>query len=214
MKKVQNNKSVIVLSTEDFKSMGKWGKGWETSYHDGKEVVEGFCMGTLYYHSKWDFGFQIVETNKGNYKVGFSSMWVYDILVGEFPISECISKGLSEKEINKEFLNFLMDGIEQTYNDYWLPIVEANDETISKDVRCEKLSHTEDGKMVFKGENRDYIVDIDKNLKGEIFVTAECEGVIKSIICTPEDKEWLDVMDRCISLVDTELEESNLILNK
>jgi hypothetical protein len=130
MKKVQNNKSVIVLSTEDFKSMGKWGKGWETSYHNGNELVEGFCMGTMYYHSEWDFGFQIVETNKGNYKVSFSSSWVYNILVGEFPISECIKEGFTDEETNKEFLRWLRNGIEKTYNDYSLPIYESSKQYI------------------------------------------------------------------------------------
>ena len=212
MKKVQSN-SVLILSESDFKTMGKWGKGFDYYEPNPKDSLIDVFSGAYYYHSDWDFGFQITEKPNGDYFINISSVW-QTILSGNFPVTECISKGFSKKEINKEFLNFLMDGIEQTYNDYWLPIVEANDETIIKDVRLENLSHTEDGKMLFKGENRDYIVDIDKNLKGEIFVTAESECVIKSIICTPEDKEWLDVMDRCIGLVDTELEESILINNK
>jgi hypothetical protein len=84
----------------------------------------------MYYHSEWDFGFQIVETNKGNYKVSFSSSWVYNILVGEFPISECIKEGFTDEETNKEFLRWLRNGIEKTYNDYSLPIYESSKQYI------------------------------------------------------------------------------------
>ena len=117
MKKVQSN-SVLILSESDFKTMGKWGKGFD--YYDGnptKGVIDVFSGGAHYYHSEWDFCFQIVEKSNCDYYVSTASVW-QTLIDGDFPISECISLGYSEKEINKEFLKFLRDGIKQTYNEY------------------------------------------------------------------------------------------------
>jgi hypothetical protein len=116
MKKVQSI-SVLILSESDFKTMGKWGKGFDFYEGNSKDSLIDVFSGGYYYHPEWDFGFQIVEKPNGDYEVTTSSVF-QRLIDGEFPVAECISLGYSEKEIHKEFLKFLRDGIKQTYKEY------------------------------------------------------------------------------------------------
>jgi hypothetical protein len=117
MKKVQSN-SVLILSESDFNKMGKWGKGFDYYEPNPKgSLIDVFGSGGYYYNTDWDFGFQITKKPNGDYFINISSVW-QTLIDGDFPISEYITEGYSEKEINMYFLKFLKGGIQQIYKEY------------------------------------------------------------------------------------------------